>query len=587
MGMFIKIIPIMISVLLISSLFEAFYFLPLHAHDFLKISKEGSFTKRFWDGMYKRYSKVLHFVFRAKYISLAFMVLSIGSLTYVMIKNSKFQLFPDFDNTQIYVYGKVNINNELRDTEKIVTKVEKILLKNLDKQDVSSITSVIGFKMDSKNRAELGDNMFHIFIDLHERAPVNFFDIYISPYLSLEYDPSVQIRNQDAKVIAKHIKELLKDEKNLKENDSLVFDELVTKVPGAGVVANDIEISLSVKEGRDVLVGLLQLKEKLQSIDGVFNVSDDADIGEKELKLRVNQYGQELGFNEELISSELRAYYLKGEYGKLFNSQGLIRIKLQSNINKDINSINTIQLKVPTANQFVALKDICDFVYVQSFVTLKKEDGRRIRSVYASLEKSKMTSSEIMKQLKNTLDELKEKEYKVDIKGEEKENNKNKGEMMQSALIALFLIFITLVWLFDSIKQSLIVISIIPLVLLGVYVGHWVMNLNITMPGLIGVVGLAGVVVNDGLIMVNFIKEARDTEELMNRAKTRLRPILLTSLTTVLGLMTLILFASGQAMILQPMAVSLGFGIAWATVLNLIYVPLLFAVVYKIKAPVN
>ncbi len=109
------------------------------------------------------------------------------------------------------------------------------------------------------------------------------------------------------------------------------------------------------------------------------------------------------------------------------------------------------------------------------------------------------------------------------------------------------------------------------------------MDINLTMTGMIGIVGLAGVVVNDGLIVVNFIKHADDPEELMKRAGTRLRPIILTSLTTVLGLSTLIFFASGQAMILQPMAISLGFGIAWATVLNLIYVPLLYAVVFKIK----
>jgi len=157
--------------------------------------------------------------------------------------------------------------------------------------------------------------------------------------------------------------------------------------------------------------------------------------------------------------------------------------------------------------------------------------------------------------------------------------------MMQSAVVAIFLIFITLVWLFDSILKSLIVISTIPLVLLGVYFGHFVMGLNMTMTGLIGTVGLAGVVVNDGLIMVSFIKDAKDTEDLMKKAKTRLRPILLTSLTTVLGLLTLMFFASGQAKILQPMAISLGFGIAWATVLNLIYVPLLYATVYKIREP--
>ena len=586
MGMFIKIIPIMITVLLLSSLFEAFYFLPLHAHDFLKVSNEGSFTKRFWEKMYSGYDTTLHFFFRRKVVSLVVITVSILSMTYVMIQHSKFQLFPEFDNTQVYVTGKVNINNELKDTEKIVTKLEKILIKNLDKDDVASVTSVVGFKMDAKNKAELGENMFHIFIDLHERAPENFFDKYISPYLSIEYDPKVKIRKHDAKEIATKIKEYLKPMENAKDaKGKPLFEELAIKVPSAGVVAHDIEIGLSSKENKNVVPYLHMIEKKLATIQGVSNISDDATIGEKELKLRVNKYGESLGFNEQIISNALRAYYLKGEYGKLFNEKGLLRIRLESDLDKVRDSINTVELQVPSKKQYVRLKDIADFYFVQSFVTLKKEDGKRLRSVFASLDKKKITSSEVMEALQPVFQKIKKSGIDIEIKGEEKENNKNKREMMQSAYIALFLIFITLVSLFDSIKKSLIVLSTIPLVLLGVYVGHWVMGLNLTMPGLIGVVGLAGVVVNDGLIMVDFIKNARDTEELMRRAKTRLRPILLTSLTTVLGLLTLIFFASGQAMILQPMAVSLGFGIAWATVLNLIYVPLLFAVTYKIKTP--
>jgi len=588
MGMFIKIIPIMITVLLLSSLFEAFYFLPLHAHDFLKVSQEESFTKKFWAKMYVIYDKMLHFLFRRRYISLIIIVVTILGMTFVMVKNSKFQLFPDFDTTQVYVYGKVNINNELEDTEKIVTKVENRLLKNLNKDNVSSITSVIGFKMDSKNRAELGENMFHIFIDLNEHVPVNFFDKYISPVLSVENSVENKIRVDDAKVIAKKIKKLLKNMHLMKDKDSVpVFEELVVKVPGAGVVANDVELALSSKTGADVIPSLDYLRDELSKIKGVFNVSDDAELGEKELKLRVNSYGQKLGFNETLISNELRAYYLKGEYGKLFNAKGLIRIKLESNINKDINSLNNIELQIPATDQYVTLKDICDFIYVQSFVTLKKEDGKRIRSLYASINKDVITSSEVMAKMQAAFEKVRKDGITLEIKGEEKENNKNKREMMQSGIIAIFLIFITLVWLFDSILKPLIVISTIPLVLLGVYVGHWIMGLNMTMLGMIGIVGLAGVVVNDGLIMVDFIKKAKDTEELMSRAKTRLRPILLTSLTTVLGLLTLIFFASGQAMILQPMAVSLGFGIAWATVLNLLYVPLLYSVVYRIKPPIE
>jgi multidrug efflux pump subunit AcrB len=586
MGMFIKIIPIMITVLLLSSLFEAFYFLPLHAHDFLKVSKEGSFTKVFWEKMYRWYSRVLHFFFRKKVLSLVVITVSILLATYGMIKNSKFQLFPEFDNTQVYVYGKVNINNDLRDTEKVVSSLEKILIKNLDKENVSSVTSVIGFKMDAKNRAELGENMFHIFVDLHERAPQNFFDTYISPYLSVEYDASVKKRKLDAKVIAKEIDRAIASQYERKDkNGKKVFEELVVKVPGAGVVAHDIEIGLCSKGNKDVVKYLHKIEQKLSTIKGVSNISDDATMGEKELKLRVNRYGQSLGFNEQLLSNALRVYYFNGEYGKLFNDKGLIRIHLRSDLDKKRDSIENVQLQIPSTTQYVRLKDIVDFEFVQSFVTLKKEDGKRLRTLYATLDKKIITSSEVMQKLQKTLKEIEKEGLEVIIKGEEKENNKNKKEMMQSAIIALFLIFITLVTLFDSIKKSLIVLSTIPLVLLGVYVGHWIMGLNLTMPGLIGVVGLAGVVVNDGLIMVDFIKHARDTEELMSRAKTRLRPILLTSLTTVLGLITLIFFASGQAMILQPMAVSLGFGIAWATVLNLLYVPLLFAVVYKIKSP--
>jgi len=442
--------------------------------------------------------------------------------------------------------------------------------------------------MDSKNRAELGENLFHIFIDLHERAPVNFFDKYISPYLSIEYDANIKSRHTDAKDIAKHLEKLLANIKKSTDKDNKpIFEEFVVKVPGAGVVANDVEIGLSAKDGVNVVPYLKNLEKKLAEIKGVHNISDDATLGEKELKLRVNQYGQELGFDEQVIANELRAYSLKGEYGKLCNKKGLIRIRVESGINKQIDSIKRVQLQIPSSDSYVELKDICDFTYVQSYVTLKKENAKRVRSLYASIDKKIITSSEVMKKIEPYLTELKKEGIGVDIKGEEKENNKNKKEMMQSGLIAIFLIFITLVWLFDSIVKSLIVISTIPLVILGVFVGQWIMNLNLTMPGMIGIVGLAGVVVNDGLIMVDFIKKAKDTEELMRRAKTRLRPILLTSLTTVLGLLTLIFFASGQAKILQPMAVSLGYGIAWATVLNLIYVPLLYAVIYRIKTPKN
>ncbi|MBN2894955.1 MAG: efflux RND transporter permease subunit [Campylobacterales bacterium] len=582
MGTFIKILPIMISVLLISSLFEAFYFLPLHAHDFMRLRKETHATHAIWEHLYRWYDKTLHLLFARRMVALLGMTLSILGLTFVLMKQSKFQLFPDFDVTQVYVTGKVNINNELSDTEHHVSRIEKVLLERLGGEDVASVTSVIGMCLDNQNMAEIGENLFHIFIDLHERAPENFFERYLNPWLSIEYDADALIRKRTAKEIGDEVERLI--EPVVTQGEERPFEELSVTVPGTGVVARDVEIALSGKSEAEVHEALLGLQEKLKAVTGVYGVANDADIGQKELKLRVNRYGEQLGLSEQSVGAQLRAYYLKGEYGKMFNDEGLVRIRLESSQRNRLDALKEMQLQLPSGS-LVALHEVCDFVYEQAYVSLIKEEGKRIRTLYGSIDKELITSSEVMVQMQGAIDALRAEGFSVDIKGEERENAKNKREMSQAAVLAIILILITLVWLFDSLKQSLIVLSTTPLVLFGVYVGHLLMGLNLTMPGLIGIVGLIGVVVNDGLIMVSFIKRARDTEELMRLARTRLRPILLTSITTVLGLSTLIFFASGQAMILQPMAISLGFGIAWATLLNLVYVPLLFAAVYKIPRP--
>ena len=587
MGTFIRILPIMISVLLISSLFEAFFFLPLHSYDFLRLRKEGHMTHGIWNILYGSYTAVLSRLLRYKKSALVLIVISIMGATAFMISSSKFQLFPEFDVTQIYVSGKVNVNNDLQNTEALVSKLEKVLLKKLNKEDYISVTSIIGLRMDSKNKAELGDNLFHIFIELHERAPDNVFNKYINPYLSMDYDASLLTRERSAYDIKKDVAEWMAPYKEAKIDGALIYEELNSDVQGTGVVAHDVEISLSGKDDDALVQGVEKLEVAMAKIEGIINIGDDADVGEKELKLRVNAYGEKLGFNEQLITQELRAYYLKSEYGKMFNKSGLVRIRIEGNHKDRLSSLAEMEVKVPGQERYVALNEVCDFVMTQGYVNTIKEDGEKIRSVFASLNKEKLMAADAMKKLEPTIEALKKEGYSVEVKGEQKENEKNQREMSQAGIMAIFLIFITLIWLFDSIKLSLIVLSTIPLVILGVYVGHSVMGLNMSMTSMIGVVGLAGVVVNDGLIMVSFIQRSKDLVELVQLAKTRLRPILLTSITTVIGLSSLIFFASGQALILQPMAVALGFGIIWATVLNLIYVPILYAVVYRIKSPTS
>jgi multidrug efflux pump subunit AcrB len=575
-GKFMQILPIMVVILLFSSLLEAFFFLPLHAKQLYKLNDKERTSQRIWAFNKRIYKTILDFILQHRMKSLIVLVVAILLATFTLMKISKFQFMPTFDTTQVYITGSIGVGHKIEQTEQKVYEIERLLLQEINfDTDISSISSVTGMKLDGKNQPENEEFYFHIFVDLYERAPINLFDKYINPYLSLEYDDTNMIRYKSAQEIEKEIKKVLESKVQSGE-----FEELKVFSLKAGIVKYDIEIALSNNSDEVIKNSINALQTALEKIDGVSNIANDFLQGNKELKFKVNAYGQNLGFNEEYILNALRPYYLKASYSKMFDDKGIVEIVFQSK-NKDLlSSLAFFELTVPNSEQKVLLKEVVNTIERPAYSQIFKENNARIRTVTASL--SNTTSAEVYAKLEPTLKELRNK-VTVYIKGEQEENQKVQREMSQAFLIALVLIFIALIWMFDSIAKSLIILSTIPLSVLGVYIGHFIMGMNITMPTLIGIVGLAGVVVNDGIIMMDFIKKSKNLEEVKSNALLRLRPILLTSVTTVLGLFTLMFFASGQALLLQPLAVALGFGVLWATILNLYYVPLLYSIVYKRK----
>ncbi len=588
MGMFMRVLPVMITVLLLSSLFEAFYFLPLHAKELFSLRggvKTQSTKGRFWQRWQRRYASFLAFLLHYKKRALAILVIAIVVATAGILRVTKFQLFPEFDAHQIYLTGKVDINNKLYDTEAYVTQIEKELLTMIDRNETASVTSVIGFRFNPNQTFDLGENLFHIFINLHEKAPENFYDRYIAPIFSLEYDDSDMIRERLAQRIAEELKHKLVEKlKKRRLNGKPLFQELELYVPQTGIVGHDIDIGIGAEESDKVPAALAKLKAALSKIEGVSDIFDNADEGERELKLRINDYGERLGFSEGYLVSVLRGAFLKAEYGKMFDKKGLVRIKIASLTKDKIDDLRRFSVETPDGTKRVPLGEIADFIYKKGYVKLYKEDGQRYYSVFATVDKRRITPSEVMARIAPLLQQFKKEGYKLIIKGEQKKNAQIRREMGEAALIALFLIFLALVWMFDALVLPLIILSTIPLSVLGALVGTKLMGLHLTLPGVMGLIGLAGVVVNDGIIMLDFIKGTHTIKETVNKAALRLRPIMLTSVTTLLGLSSLIFFASGQALIIQPMAVSLGYGLAWATILNLFYVPLMYAVVYRVRA---
>ncbi len=574
-GKFMQILPIMISILLLSSLFEAFFFLPLHSKEILRVSKDERKSHKIWEFNYNLYGNILSFLLKGKYLTIFLMVALIAVFSVVIFKTQKFKFMPAFDSTQVYITGSVGVGKKIEQTEELVLELEKKMLNSLDfKNSINSISSVTGMKLDGKNQPHYEEFYFHIFVNLHESAADNIFDKYVNPYLSPKYDDSNMIRTVSSQDIEAELKKVLEPYIN-----SNKFEELKVFVPQAGIVKNDVEIAISGKK-EEVSTAVKELETSLSKVKGVSNISDDSIIGNYELKFKVNSYGNSLGVSEETILNQLRPYYFKGTYSKMFDNKGIIDIVFESSHKDILESLDTFSI-ITTSNQKVLLKDVVEFIKVPAYSQIFKENNEQIISVTASL--NKITSAELYQTISEDITQLR-KRVNLDIKGEQKENEKVQREMAQAALIAIILIFMALIWMFDSIIKPLIILSTIPLSILGVLIGHMVMGINISMPSLIGMIGLAGVIVNDGIIMMDFIKKAKNIKELLEFAKMRLRPIVLTSITTILGLFTLIFFASGQALILQPMAISLGFGILWATVLNLYFVPLVYRVIYLRKA---
>jgi HAE1 family hydrophobic/amphiphilic exporter-1 len=576
-GVFLKILPIMISVLILSSMFEAFIFLPLHAKHTFKVNKNKENTSNIWDKLKVIYEKLLHKLLLGKYISLLIFLSFIIFSTIYFAMQSKFEFMPKFDTTQIYISGSVGVGKNINKTENLVLELEKKLLKNFELGDeIDSISSVSGFKLDGKQIPQFQEFYFHIFVNLKESAPKNFFDIYINPLLSPKYDDTDMTRYETARQIASKMRNVLKEEMN-----SNSFEDITVKVPGAGIVKNDIEIAFFGDNQNDVDKFLYKIKDKLENIEGVKNVAHDILLGNMDLKFAVNSYGLSLGFNESNIINTLKPYYFKAALSKMYDDTGIVDIVFKSQNKDKLSSLNNFELNIPNSNKKVNINDIVDFKQISSLSQIIKEDAVSIKSITASLDKN-ITSEDVYKilniDLQNTPLNV---HYK--IKGEEEENKKVKQEMVQAFVIALILIFISLVVMFNSLLKSFLILSTIPLSILGVLVGHIIMDVNLTMPGIIGIIGLAGVIVNDGIIMMDFIQKSTNIKELNAQAQLRLRPIILTSFTTILGLSSLIFFASGQALILQPMAISLGFGLLWATVLNLYYLPLVYRIIYLRK----
>ena len=368
--------------------------------------------------------------------------------------------------------------------------------------------------------------------------------------------------------------------------DAPGLENLSIKEPTAGPPGQDIEVQITGSSLLAVKSAAVTLKNVLIDIPGVSGVEDDMPYGREQLILRLTPTGEALGLSVENLGRQLRAGY-EGYLVQVMadnNDEVEVRVVLPDSERNRLDSLDEFEVMLPGGGT-VPFANVVTLQTRRGFDSIRHVEGNLAITVTGDVDEAVNNDNRIIANLKqNTLSELEQRHgVRFSFEGRQADQRETLSDMKRGAILALVLIYLVLAWVFGSYGWPLLVMMIIPFGLVGAIWGHTLMNIDLTILSMFGFFGLAGIVVNNSIILVVFYKQIRadglgPEQAVVEAACQRLRAVLLTSLTTIAGLTPLLFETSLQAQFLIPMATSIAFGLAFATLLVLFLVPALLMI---------
>ena len=353
-----------------------------------------------------------------------------------------------------------------------------------------------------------------------------------------------------------------------------------------------INIQLTGLDFKDLNIVVDRIKSHLKNYVGVFDIKDSYSDGKDQLNISILPEAENYGITNSSLATQVR----QGFYGQDIQTIQRGRDEIKVNIRypkgdrQRISNLENMFIRTPDGRE-IPFKLVGKIEESISSPSITRINRKRAINITADVDISKANSNEIVRNLQDNFlpDLLSQYPYvSYSLEGEQRQQNENLESLGNNYLLALILVYILLAIPFKSYIQPLVVMSAIPFGIIGAVVGHMLLGMNFTILSMIGIVALSGVVVNDSLVLVDFInryhkkgKTIRDAA--IESGQARFRPILLTSITTFVGLIPLLLEKSLQAQFLIPMAVSLGFGVLFSTFITLILVPNGVIIIDQIK----
>jgi len=397
------------------------------------------------------------------------------------------------------------------------------------------------------------------------------------------------------------ITELVKENKADISGPDLLrrWRENVGEIPGAkqlgfsvatgGLVAGAaISLQLIGADVEQVGRAALELTSRMHSYEGLYDIRNTYEGGRPEIKLNLKPEAEALGITLQDLAGQVRAGFYGTEVQRIQRGQDEVKVMVRfpSNERNSVGYLDNMKIRTPNGGR-VPFRAVAEVELTKSPSLIQRFDRERAVRVSAEVDKERYEPGKIQADiLERELPEVLAKYPGVRsrLSGLSQQQVEVQRDLLRGGLLAIFLIYALMAIPLKSYTQPLIIMSVIPFGIIGALIGHLILGLSVSLMSYIGIIALSGVVVNDSLILVDFVNRERQAgtalEQALARAtKTRFRAILLTSLTTFLGLAPIALFETSlQAQLVVPMATSLAFGILFATVITLFLIPTLYLI---------
>ena len=577
MGKFFKVIPLVVCSTFLISLIESLFILPAHlAHqsDKKQTGKFNAFQKKF-SARFSYFASEVYGPFLDKVLKLRYVVLSIGlmlliiTLGYVKSGRMGFEMFPNVEADVALCayslpYGSPVVETRLIQSKIIQAGKDTVVAveKEFDKPLVKGVQSTIG----GRTWGRMSPGGGHIGRIKYELLPAKERPISTDEFVE-------RWRKQ-----ASGIKGL----KNIRFRSN-------ADGPGGNQDAFSVDLS---HRDMDVLEKASQeLAIALEVYPMVKDIDDGFNPGKEQIDFSILPAGRSLGLTSREVARQVRNSYYGAEAIRQQRGRDEIKIKVRLPAEERSTEFSLEELIILTPSGIeVPLREVADAKRGRAYTSIMRRDGRRVVSVSGDVEPRDQTP-QILATLKTTLLPPILEKYdglSYSFEGREADRRESVGGLIKGLLVALILIYVLLAIPFNSYAQPIIIMISIPFGIVGAVIGHLLLDYSLSLISLFGVVALSGVVVNDALVFIDFANKRREKglaihDAVRSAGIQRFRPIILTTLTTFFGLMPMIVETSRQARFLIPMAISLGFGILFATAITLLLIPSLMLILEDIK----